>query len=93
MLERGRIMSKQDSTSAVNRPSHYNQGDVECIDGLRSALGDDEFAGFCRGNVIKYLWRAGKKSDSESQDLDKAMWYMSMMLHVKGLGPDPRKKI
>ena len=74
----------------VQQPDHYNQGDIECIDGLRAALGDEEFCGFCRGNVIKYLWRAGKK-DGESQDLKKAKWYLQMLLHVKGLADDPRK--
>ena len=30
---------------------------------------------FCRGNAIKYLWRAGDKNN-ELEDLKKARWYL-----------------
>ena len=62
---------------AVDHPSHYTSGDIECIDAIRSALGDECFKAFCRGNAIKYLWRAGKKDGSpEKEDLKKARWYI-----------------
>jgi hypothetical protein len=32
--------------------------------------------GFCIGNAIKYLWRAGLKHD-ELEDLKKAQWYIA----------------
>lgn len=38
-------------------PTRYKHGDVECIDAIRAALTPEEFRGFCKGNVIKYLWR------------------------------------
>jgi len=47
----------------VNKPSHYNAGEVETIDGIRAALGEG-FADYCRGNVIKYVWRCGLKGDA-----------------------------
>lgn len=59
----------------VNHPTHYTQGQVECIDALRSALTPEEFRGFCKGNAMKYLWRAGMKGDAQ-QDYDKAAWYV-----------------
>jgi hypothetical protein len=31
---------------------------------------------FCLGNAIKYIWRAGLKSDDPDQDLAKAIWYL-----------------
>jgi hypothetical protein len=58
----------------VNHPSHYCSGDIECIDAIASALGHDGLIAFCRGNAIKYLWRAGLKGDIE-EDLRKAAWY------------------
>ena len=58
----------------VNHPSHYCTGDIECIDAIASALGHDGLIAFCRGNAIKYLWRAGRKGDME-EDLRKAAWY------------------
>lgn len=58
----------------VNRPSHYTQGGIECIDAIEAALGPEGFAAYCRGNVIKYTWRAGLK-DAAAQDARKAEWY------------------
>lgn len=31
---------------------------------------------FALGNVVKYCWRAGKKSESKLEDLKKAKWYL-----------------
>lgn len=60
----------------VNHPKHYG-GDTtyECIKVLRAWLTDDEYKGFLKGNVIKYLCRAGKK-EQELQDVKKALWYL-----------------
>ena len=56
---------------AVNHPSHYTDGKIEVIDFIR-----DKHLDFCRGNVVKYLCRAGKKSkETELEDLKKAMQY------------------
>jgi hypothetical protein len=61
-------------------PSHYRQGDVECIDAIRSALGDDGFRAYCKGQVIKYTWRCEHKGNPE-QDLAKANWYMQQLIN------------
>jgi Protein of unknwon function (DUF3310) len=42
----------------VSHPAHYNQGDVECIDAIRSALGREGYIAWLRGTIIKYQWRA-----------------------------------
>jgi hypothetical protein len=68
----------------VNSPSHYNQSNIECIDSIRAALGEEGFIAYCRGNAIKYNWRAGHKSDAK-EDLQKAAWYSRM-----ASGDDPR---
>lgn len=62
-------------TEAVNHPAHYG-GDstYETIKVLKAWLSPEEYTGFLRGNVIKYLSRAGKKA-SASQDYEKAAWY------------------
>jgi hypothetical protein len=59
----------------VNAPPHYRQGDIECIDAIRSALTDEEFRGYVKGNAMKYLWREKHKGGDE--DLKKAAWYLS----------------
>ena len=62
----------------VNHPQHYckHPSGVECIE-------ITEHYDFCVGNAIKYLWRAGLKSDSgmtdkekQVEDLRKAIWYI-----------------
>ena len=32
--------------------------------------------GFCLANAVKYIWRAGLKSESPLEDLKKARWYI-----------------
>lgn len=60
-------------------PDHYKQGDIECIDAIKSAVvGKDGFSGYCTGNVIKYLWRFENKNGSE--DIRKGIWYMNALL-------------
>ena len=64
-------------TDNVNRPAHYTQGSVECIDAIKAALTPDEFAGFCKGNALKYIWRERHKGGAES--LAKAGWYLDKL--------------
>ena len=66
-------------TDLVNHPPHYKQGEVECITAIKAALGDDGFRAYCKGNVIKYLWRAEHKGNKE-EDHAKADWYMRRLL-------------
>ena len=60
---------------AVNHPDHYMRNNIEAIDIIEAMnMGYD----FCIGNVIKYVYRAGKKDKSkELEDLRKANWYLS----------------
>lgn len=62
----------------INHPSHYTShpSGIECID-------ITEHHDFCIGNAIKYLWRAGLKSEDgiskkekQIEDLKKAIWYI-----------------
>ncbi len=56
----------------VDHPKHYGgkHNPYEAIKVIE-AWG----LGFCLGNTIKYISRAGKK-DSTIQDLEKAKWYL-----------------
>lgn len=58
----------------VEHPSHYNAGGVETIEGIKSALGDG-FLDYCRGNVLKYVWRCRHKGRL-LEDLRKAAKYL-----------------
>ena len=71
-------MAKHD---AVNHPEHYTQGEIECIDAIAAALGQEGFIAFLRGQVIKYQWRLGRK-DLPAQDNAKAIWYANKLAEV-----------
>ena len=56
----------------VNCPAHYTDGKIEVIEFI-----EDKRLGFCLGNVVKYVARAGKKDPTkEVEDLKKAKWYL-----------------
>ncbi len=65
----------------VNQPPHYKQGEIECIDAIRSALTPEEFRGYCKGNALKYTWR--EKHKGQDQDLEKARRYLQMVTEEK----------
>ncbi len=65
-------MSEQ--TEMVNHPSHYG-GESNPYEAIKVIDAWD--LGFCLGNTVKYISRAGKKgTDKELQDLKKALWYL-----------------
>lgn len=64
---------KGKKTDSVNRPAHYTDGKIEVIDYI-----EDKKLGFCLGNAVKYISRAGKKDPTkEVEDLKKAVWYIN----------------
>ena len=65
----------------VNHPSHYTNGEVECIDAIQSALTEEEFRGYCKGNIIKYTWR--ERSKGSDEDLKKANWYLKRITETQ----------
>jgi len=58
------------------------KADVECFDVI-DALGLD----FYTGNVLKYLWRAGKKSPNSLEDLKKALTYLNQAIAREEVKP------
>ena len=57
----------------VNHPPHYKVGGIETLDFIRAKLNSDGYVGYCVGNVLKYLSRAGHKDRQKVQeDLKKA---------------------
>ena len=66
---------KNKINEVVNHPDHYQGDGIECIDAIRAALGTDGFIAYCRGNAIKYSWRAGKKGPNAAEDMGKAAVY------------------
>ena len=64
----------------VNNRAHYNNGDIESIDGIEAMLTREEFIGYLRGNSLKYRWRFPYKNGIE--DLKKAEWYEKRLLEI-----------
>tara|TARA_R100000234_G_C4986883_1_gene173715 strand:- start:1129 stop:1398 length:270 start_codon:yes stop_codon:yes gene_type:complete len=62
----------------VNSPPHYKQGDVECIEAIKSATGDG-YQGYLQGNIMKYIWRYRAKGQ-RLNDLRKAEWYLKELI-------------
>jgi len=71
----------QQQHDPVERPRHYNNGSVECIDAIRAALGDEGFQAYCQGNVLKYLWRH-KYKGKPVEDLRKCTWYLQRLIET-----------
>ena len=65
-------------SDAVNKPAHYNQGPIECIDAMQQILTPEEFRGFLKGNVFKYLWR--EKGKNGIEDLRKGKDYYDRLI-------------
>lgn len=64
----------------VNRPDHYTQGDIECIDAIDAAIkGLPATYAFLTGQVLKYMWRWYWKG-KPIEDLEKAKFYLERLI-------------
>lgn len=66
----------------INHPDHYCFGGIETIDYIKAKLSPEEYTGYLKGSVIKYLSRAGHKDDA-IQDLKKAQWYLNRLIQER----------
>lgn len=64
----------------VNSPAHYGNGRIECIEYIEDFLTTEEYIGYLRGNIAKYLHRFRYKNGLE--DLKKAEWYLDRLSGV-----------
>lgn len=74
LTDKGRELAEQieaNKENIVSFPSHYVSGGIETIDFIEA-----KELNFRLANVVKYVSRAGKKSDNRLQDLMKAQWYL-----------------
>lgn len=71
---------KSEKFHPVDRPQHYGQGTIECIEYIEDFLSTEEYIGYLRGNIAKYLHRWRYKNGQE--DLEKAAWYLERLRDV-----------
>ena len=63
----------------VERPDHYNTGAIEAIEAISASMDSEQYFGYLKGNVMKYLWRYDYK-DKPVEDLRKADWYLNRLI-------------
>ena len=64
---------------AVNSPPHYKSGGIEAIEGIEASMGPEAYAGYLKGNIMKYMWRYERKG-KPVEDLKKARWYLDRLI-------------
>ena len=63
----------------VNNPNHYRQSSTETIDIIKSSMTAEEFHGYLKGNILKYVSRYKFKGEP-LEDLQKAHWYLNRLI-------------
>tara|TARA_R110000744_G_scaffold671_3_gene2563 strand:+ start:249 stop:611 length:363 start_codon:yes stop_codon:yes gene_type:complete len=72
----------------VSQPSHYADGEIECIDAMVAAFGSEKVKAYAELAAFKYQWRMDKKHEDSKQDKQKAIWYLRY-----SMGDDPRLEV
>lgn len=72
---------KEINKDNVNHPAHYTDGGIECIEAIEAQLTPEEYRGYLKGNVAKYVWREQHKGGIES--LKKAQWYLTRLINIE----------
>ena len=81
---RYRLYAPVEKPEVTSPNDHYRQGEIECIDAIRAALTDEEWRGYCKGNVLKYTWREKHKGGNDT--LVKAEDYLRWAIAGKAEG-------
>lgn len=68
---------KDTKDDLINHPNHYTAYSREVIDTMQGDMTPEEFTGYLKGNVIKYISRYQGKNGVE--DLNKAIWYVTRL--------------
>lgn len=64
----------QQGECEVVSPAHYTVGGYEALDIIRAKLTPEEYRGYCKGNVLKYVMRSNYKGHHDT-DCRKAEFY------------------
>ena len=69
------------TNDAVNHPSHYTYGGIECIDVIKAVVNEipNGICAWLTGQVIKYIWRWTRK-DNPVEDLKKCRFYLDRLI-------------
>lgn len=79
MAKRERELAEKEDK--VNHPSHYTMGGIETLDFIKAKLTLEEYQGYLKGNILKYLSRERFKGGFE--DLKKAQFYLTKLIETE----------
>lgn len=70
---------------AVKQPKHYKKSEdaIECIDAIKSSMDTDQWRGYLKGNVQKYVWRYENHPNGKVQSLEKAKVYLQWLIEAE----------
>jgi hypothetical protein len=63
----------------INNPNHYHKGGIDIYEIMQVKLTPEEYRGFCKGNIMKYLFRCDLKGNTV-QDLEKADFNLKRLI-------------
>ena len=66
----------------MGQPEYYKRNGASPMDCFRDGLiSREEYVGFCKGNVIKYIARGGvKEGNTALEDYNKALDYLKELI-------------
>lgn len=70
-------------TDPINHPSHYLVGGIETLHFIKAKLAIEEYKGYLKGCIIKYLSRANHKGKA-LEDYRKAKFYLDELVKFTG---------
>ena len=71
-------MDEKNQSCPVQQPAHYaGSNGIEAISAIRASMDAKSFQAYCKGNVLKYLWRHESKNGIE--DIRKAQVYLGWL--------------
>ena len=81
LKDTNKIVDVEKSENDSINPSHYVFGGIETIEYLKAKLTPEEYRGFLKGNVLKYVSREAEKNGLE--DLKKDKWYLDKLIEFE----------
>lgn len=76
---------------AVNHPTHYTQGAIECIEAVDASIAlKAPGEAICVAAIVQYLWRYETKNGL--QDVLKAQWYLNRLIDKVALREKGEKR-
>ena len=76
LLDTVDTFTKMMEEDMVNHPKHYKAYPLENLEVIKGSMNFDEYAGFLKGNALKYLYRYRTKG-KPVEDLEKAIFYIN----------------